>query len=171
MYRFIILLFIMTSPLEATFTLTSPVIKEGKPIDKKYTCKGGNMQPPLHWSGAPKGTKAFVLICDDPDAPTATPWVHWVLYNISSTMNNLSHPHGRFKELPNGTKQGINSWKRIGYDGPCPPAGKPHRYYFRLYALSKPLSLPAGATKEQVLAVLKPIVLGSALLMGTFKKD
>ena len=110
-------------------------------IPSRYTCDGDDISPPLQWSGAPAGTKSFVLIVDDPDAPDpAAPkmtWVHWLLYNLPASTSGL--PEGmRTSALPAGTREGVSDFRRTGYGGPCPPVGR-HRYFFKLYALDTEL--------------------------------
>jgi len=124
------------------FTLTSKMITEGKPLPVNTGWKAGNKVPDLSWSNPPKGTKSFVLINDDPDAPTKTPWVHWVVFNVPGTSKSM--PLLVRKKDLNGIRQGINSYKQIGYDGPHPPQGENHKYYFKLYALDTTLDLPGG---------------------------
>lgn len=145
------------------FRLTSQVFKEGASIPSKYTCDGENVSPPLKWEGVPQGTKSFVLIVDDPDAP-AKVWTHWVLYNIPPTNTEC-----REGKAPSGALEGVNDFGEIGYGGPCPPSGT-HRYFFKLYALDQLLSIPQGATKLQVEKAIKPHVLGEVQLIGTYKK-
>jgi len=149
--------------------LTSPAFADGAPIPKKFTCDGPDVSPPLAWSGAPANTKTFALIMDDPDAPGST-WVHWVLWNIPGATSSLPEGIPKAETLENlgGALQGKNTWPKTGYDGPCPPPGKPHRYFFKLYALDAPLGLKAGATKADVEQAMKPRVLASAQLMGTY---
>ncbi len=149
------------------FTIQSTAFKEGGEIPLQYTCDGKDISPELSWSGEPEGTKSFALICDDPDAPVGT-WVHWVMYNISSQTHELLRGIPKVKELPDGARQGINDFKRIGYGGPCPPKGPAHRYYFKLYAVDKKLDLSPGATKQQLLNALKGHVLGETHLMGRY---
>src|ERR1051325_6902557 len=133
--------------------LTSTVIKHGGLIPRKYTCDGEDPSPPLAWTGASAGTKSFALIMDDPDAPPGI-WVHWVLYDLPEKATALPEGVPKTPTLPDGSKQGacwgVNSFSRSGFFGPCPPPGKPHRYFFKLYALSAPLGLPPGATKAEV---------------------
>ncbi|RMH32756.1 MAG: YbhB/YbcL family Raf kinase inhibitor-like protein [Nitrospirae bacterium] len=150
-------------------TLSSPAFREGDRIPSKYTCMGADVSPPLQWSAPPKGTQSLALIADDPDAPMGT-WVHWVLFNIPPSEQGLPEGLPTKDVLPNGAKQGINDFKRIGYGGPCPPPGKPHRYYFTLYALDTMLRLPARATKAQVLEAAQGHVLAKAQLMGQFAR-
>jgi Raf kinase inhibitor-like YbhB/YbcL family protein len=153
------------------FTLTSPAFSEGGTIPPKHTCSGADLSPPLQWSGAPAGTKSFALILDDPDAPPGT-WVHWVVQGIPADANGMEEGVPKKETLPDGTRQGlawgVESFSRVGYSGPCPPPGAPHRYYFKLYALDAPLNLPAKATKFDVEKAMKGHVLGEAKLMGKF---
>lgn len=149
------------------FELTSSAFESGDPIPRRYTCEGEDLSPPLHWSVPPAATKSLVIIADDPDAPVGT-WVHWVIYDLPLDLRELTeavHPKDR---LPNGALQGLNDFKRVGYGGPCPPPGKPHRYYFTLYALDVTLNLKPRATKAQVLDASKGHVLAQAQLMGRF---
>jgi Raf kinase inhibitor-like YbhB/YbcL family protein len=162
---------IMCSALAAEkLELTSPVFKQGEAIDKVYTCEGKNKAPALAWTGAPEGTKSFALIIDDPDAPSEEPWVHWIVFNIPAGKAGLSKSLQRREMLADGTKQGVNSSSHIGYDGPCPPPGKAHRYFFKLYALDTLLTLKAGVTKKQLEIAMKKHILAQAELMGTYKR-
>lgn len=150
-----------------TFDLTSSAFQDGDVIPKTYTCEGSDASPPLHWSIPPAGTRSYVIIADDPDAPGGT-WVHWVIYNLSLDLRGLSEGVPAKERLPNGSVQGLNDFKRIGYGGPCPPPGKPHRYYFTLYALDMVLDLKPRETKAQVLEACKGHILAEAKLMGKF---
>lgn len=149
--------------------ITSPVFEDGKPIPSKYTCEGEDVSPPLTWTNVPSDAKSLVLISDDPDAPVGT-WVHWVLYDLPPSTAGLYEGVPRSPELANGAKQGLNDFKRIGYGGPCPPPGKPHRYYFKLYALDIVLGLKAGATKADVEKAMKGHILAQGQLMGTYQR-
>lgn len=149
-------------------TISSEAFKHGQIIPAEYTCTSANSSPHLSWHEAPEGTVTYALICDDPDAPKGT-WVHWVIYNIPASVHELAKGFTRDAELRDGTRQGKNDFKRLGYDGPCPPAGKPHRYYFKLYALSKKLDVLAGATKETLEKAMQGAILAQAELMGTFQ--
>lgn len=140
--------------------LTSPAFTEGATIPERFTCEGDDVSPALAWSGAPAGTKSFALICDDPDAP-AKIWVHWVVWGISPDAAAL--PEGF-----DGAHQGMTDSRRAGYGGPCPPPGKPHRYYFKLYALSGALDLPPRASKADVERAMQGKILAEASLMGRF---
>jgi Raf kinase inhibitor-like YbhB/YbcL family protein len=156
-----------------SLTITSSVFSQDKDIPAKYTCDGQDLSPPLAWSGLPAGTKSLALIVDDPDAPDpAAPkmtWVHWVLYNIPPGATGL--PEGvKPGEVPKGTKEGLNDWKRTGYGGPCPPVGR-HRYFHKLYALDVVLPDLGKATKQEVEKAMKGHVLASAELVGTYKRS
>ena len=137
-------------------------------IPAKYTCDGQNISPPLSWSGAPKETKSFALICDDPDAPAGT-WVHWVIFDIPANVNSLPEKVSRQDEIVGLEKSGKNTSQHFGYDGPCPPGGT-HRYYFKLYALDTMLNLNAGLSKEDLLKAMKGHILAEAQLMGRYKR-
>ncbi len=151
------------------FKLTSSDLENGKFIDIKFTCQGENKSPMLKWEGFSEKTESFVLIVDDPDAPFGT-FVHWVLYNIPKDVNELKQGIGRDKTLKNGMTQGINDFGRIGYDGPCPPPGRPHRYFFKLYALDSTLNLEPSLRKNEVLEKIKGHVLGKAELMVYYQR-
>ncbi|HKE90728.1 MAG TPA: YbhB/YbcL family Raf kinase inhibitor-like protein [Gemmatimonadales bacterium] len=159
--------------LEMTMALvlTSSAFSEGASIPEKFTCDGANVSPALTWSGAPASTQTFVLIADDPDAPAGT-WVHWVLFNLPGKTNALPENVARDETLSTlgNAAQGRNDFKKIGYGGPCPPPGKPHRYFFKLYALDTSLDLHSGATKAQLEAAIHGHIVGSAQLVGTYAR-
>ncbi len=151
--------------------ITSPAFSHGGEIPPRYTCDGEDISPPLQWTGIPPGTRSLVLIVDDPDAPDpAAPkmvWVHWVLYNLPPETSGL--PEGvADSQLPPGTQQGLNDWKRTGWGGPCPPVGR-HRYFFKLYALDTELPDLGLATKNKVLQAMVGHVLEEAELVGTYQ--
>jgi Raf kinase inhibitor-like YbhB/YbcL family protein len=148
--------------------LKSPALTSGSMVPSLYTCQGKNVSPPLAWSGAPAGTKSFVLICDDPDAPLVT-WVHWVYYNIPASMTSIPEALSKIENPAPGGIQGKNSFGDFGYSGPCPLWGN-HRYFFKLYALDTALNLPSGAKKKEVLKAMDKHVLGQTELMVKFKK-
>src|SRR6516165_1508290 len=155
-----------------SLTLTSPGFTTGSMIPPTYTCDGKDTSPALAWAGAPAGTKSFALIVDDPDAPDpAAPkmtWVHWVLYNLSATTDRLPEAVAP-NQLPAGTKQGKNDWKRTGYGGPCPPIGR-HRYFFKLFALDTVLPDLKEPTKAALEQAMKGHVLDQVELMGTYQR-
>ena len=149
--------------------LTSTAFADGELIPAAYTCDSGNFSPPLKWSGAPAATKTFALVADDPDAPGGT-WVHWLVFNLPATASELPQDCPKGQYLPGGAAQGLNDFKHLGYGGPCPPPGKPHRYFFRLYALDTLLNLKPGAAKKDVESAMGGHVLASAQLVGTYKR-
>jgi len=174
------LLFLAYTPLEAqkkggrnmSLKLTSSAFVHEGEIPALYTCQGKDISPPLAWSGVPEGTKSLALIVDDPDAPDPKApkmtWVHWVLYNIPPTATGL--PEGvKPADLPKGTKQGKNDWKRLGYGGPCPPIGR-HRYFHKLYALDTVLPDLGEPTKAELEKAMQGHILATAQLMGTYQK-
>jgi Raf kinase inhibitor-like YbhB/YbcL family protein len=152
--------------------LTSPAFAAGGPIPREYTCDGADRSPPLEWTGAPAGTKSFALIVDDPDAPDPkapkTTWVHWVLYDIPVATAGLPAAVTA-SDLPPGTREGTNSWKRAGYGGPCPPIGR-HRYFHKLYALDALLGDLGRPTADQLTAVMQPHLAAKAELIGTYQR-
>lgn len=159
-----------SAPMNLQVTSTS--FSANGAIPKVHTCEGGDKSPPLAWSGAPASTRSFVLIVDDPDAPDpAAPkmtWVHWVLYNLPASAKGLREAVVA-KDLPPGTLDGVNDWKRIGYGGPCPPVGR-HRYFFKLYALDvilPDLGQPNKAALEQA---MQSHVMAQGQLIGTYRK-
>lgn len=151
------------------FTLTSSAFGAGAAIPAQYTCKGADTSPALEWGGSPAAAASFAMIMDDPDAPAGT-WVHWVLWNVPAKAHTLPQGVPKREQLGDGSLQGRSSFKKIGYNGPCPPAGQTHRYFFRLYALDTKLSLAAGASRDQLDAAMKGHVLAQAEYMGTFHK-
>jgi hypothetical protein len=149
--------------------LTSAAFEEGKPIPAKYTGQGDDVSPALQWTGVPAGAKSLALICDDPDAPAGT-WVHWVIWNIPPDAAGLPEAAPQKAGLKDGSKQGMNDFRQTGYGGPMPPAGKAHRYFFKLYALDIQPDLKPGATKSKLLDALKGHVLAEGQLMGTYQR-
>jgi Raf kinase inhibitor-like YbhB/YbcL family protein len=150
--------------------INSTAFAEGQPIPDKYTCAGPDVSPLLTWSDAPAGTKSFALIADDPDAPMGT-WVHWVIYNLPPASTSLAENTPQSPELPSGAKQGVNDFGQTGYGGPCPPPGKPHHYFFKIYALNATLNLKAGATKRELLKAINGHVFAEGQLMGTYQRQ
>lgn len=150
--------------------LASVAFSQGGKIPRKYTCDGANVTPPLAWSGAPQGTQSFLLVCNDPDAPGRT-FHHWAVFDIPPDRQGLQEGHGA-DSVANGFRQAINDFGQPGYSGPCPPRGdKPHRYHFRLSALSEP-SLPAAASVKcgEVMALAAPYVLEFVELVGLYQR-
>jgi Raf kinase inhibitor-like YbhB/YbcL family protein len=149
--------------------LLSPAFRHGDVIPRAHTCEGEDLSPPLSWTGIPMERRSLALVCDDPDAPRGT-WVHWVLYNLPGETVELSPGMPAVPELPSGARQGRNDSGEIGYSGPCPPPGKPHRYYFRLYALDIMLSLPHGVSKAELEQAMADHILAQGALMGVYQR-
>jgi Raf kinase inhibitor-like YbhB/YbcL family protein len=149
------------------FTLQSSAFVNGGGISREYTCDGADLSPALNWEGVPAGTHSLALIADDPDAPVGT-WTHWVIWNIPAQATSLPEAVPKVEVLENGARQGRNDFRRIGYGGPCPPPGKPHGYFFKLYALDAALGIKAGAKRSELELSMKGHVLSKAELMGTY---
>ena len=160
----------MSTITQGQIQLTSSAFTHGSPVPRAHTCEGDNTSPPLSWSGVPLERRSLALICDDPDAPRGT-WVHWVLYNLLGETVELSAGMPAVPELPSGARQGRNDSGEIGYSGPCPPPGKPHRYYFRLYALDVLLTLPHGVSKAELETAMADHIVGQGTLMGTYQRQ
>ena len=141
---------------------------EGGAIPVKYTCHGGNVSPGLSWNGAPATTRSFVLIMEDPDA-SAGIFTHWAIFNIPAKVHSLAEGASPGGQRPAGSIEGKNDAGATGYIGPCPPPGRPHRYFFKLYALSDVLSLKTGASRGQILIGIKGITVAEAQVMATFQ--
>ncbi len=152
--------------------LTSTSFEAGKPLPKKCTGQGEDISPQLAWTLLPEGTKELAIICDDPDAPTTEPWVHWVLAKIPADAGKLDEgaSSAKAKKHPAGMTDGKNDFKTIGYQGPMPPPGKEHRYFFRIYALDAAITVPAEPTKADVLKAMEGHILATGELMGTYKR-
>lgn len=153
------------------FSLESPAFSNGQRIPQRYTCDGEDISPPLTWRGQPEGTRSYVLIVYDPDAPAGT-FIHWVLYNIPGNRSGLPEAVPRGRGVVEGLGvQGVNDFGFIGYGGPCPPPGHGvHRYFFALHALDTGLDLGPGATAQKVLSRMEDHVIGYAVLMGTYSR-
>ncbi len=151
------------------FQLSSTAFQPEGNIPKKFTCDGPDVSPALSWSEPPAGTQSLALIMDDPDAPVGT-WVHWVLFNLPADAGQLAENIAKERELPNGTRQGTNDFKKIGYGGPCPPPGPAHRYFFKLYALDTKLNLHPGATKADLERAMRGHIRGQAELLGRYQR-
>ena len=151
----------------SSFKLQTPVFKPGGDLPRKFTCEGADASPALDWSGPPASTQSFALIVDDPDAPGGA-WVHWVVYDLPASARQLPEGVPQADDLPGGGRQGVNDFGKPGYGGPCPPPGKPHRYFFKLYALDKRLDLGAAATKRAVEQAMKGHILAQAELVGRY---
>lgn len=150
-----------------SFAIKTTAFSEGGSIPKKFTCEGEDVSPAVTWENAPTGTQSFALIADDPDAPVGT-WTHWIVWNIPPDATALPEGVPKNENLSDGTRQGENDFKRIGYGGPCPPPGKPHRYFFKLYALKAKLDVNAGASRKELERAMQGDVLAQTELMGRY---
>ena len=154
------------------FSLSSDSFRHNEEIPSQYTCEGKDLSPQLSWSDPPENTVCYALIVDDPDAPDPKApkmtWVHWVLFNIPSSVREL--PEGvTSDDLPQGTMEGVNDYHKLTYGGPCPPIGR-HRYFFKLYALSKPIDTTRHLTKSELENAMSTSILARAELVGTYEK-
>jgi len=148
-------------------SISSDVFENGGMLSLEYTCDGEDRSPPLSWDAAPAGTQSIALIVDDPDAPGKI-FVHWVIFNIPANTTRLPGAVPKNKTLDDDVLQGTNDFGRIGYNGPCPPPGKPHRYFFRIYALDTTLGLKSGATKSQLEAAMSGHILAQGEMIGKY---
>ena len=152
----------------STFFLRSSAFMNDTYIPRKYTCDGEDISPDLYWGDFPPGTQSFVIIMEDPDAPFGV-FVHWIVYDIPYYMTNLRENLPKTSVVDGIFKQGINDFGKIGYNGPCPPRGMPHRYFIRIYAIDIPtLGLPPGSTKEDVRHAMEGHILAQTYLMGRY---
>lgn len=152
-----------------SFSLTSSAFRDDERIPDRYTCDGADVSPPLRWEGYPEEAASFVLIVEDLDAPGGT-FTHWLIYNIPANVNELGEGIPRVERLPFGALQGVNDFKQVGYGGPCPPPGKPHRYVFKMFALDIVLGLDPGASKDDVLEAMSGHILAEATLTGIYSR-
>ncbi|MFH1692439.1 MAG: YbhB/YbcL family Raf kinase inhibitor-like protein [Candidatus Omnitrophota bacterium] len=153
--------------MSLAFEIGSPAFKSDETIPVAYTCSGKDISPSLKWNDVPAGTAAFAIICDDPDAPGGS-WVHWVIYNIPPHLDELLEAIPQEEKLKNGAVQGFNDFHRIGYNGPCPPSGRPHRYIFTIYALDMMLYFRGEVDKASLLKAMEGHILAQASLMGRY---
>jgi Raf kinase inhibitor-like YbhB/YbcL family protein len=142
--------------------IESPAFELNQTIPRRHTCEGENVSPPLKFTELPSGTKSLVLIVDDPDAPSGT-FDHWIAWNIPGNVQEL-------KEGAKVAEEGTNGFGETGYKGPCPPKGKPHRYFFTLYALDSELDLPSGSSKMAVKNAMNGHILGNAHTVGLYQR-
>lgn len=149
--------------------LTSTAFKAGEAIPARHSYDGGNVSPPLAWTGVPNQAKSLALIMDDPDAPRGT-WVHWLVYGLAPDARDLKEDLPKTQSLPGGARQGLNDFRLLGYGGPAPPPGNPHRYFFRIYALDTVLDLRPGASRKELDQAMQSHVLATGELMGTYKR-
>lgn len=151
------------------FQISATAFSAGESIPRKFTCDGSDVSPALNWTDPPAATLSFALIMDDPDAPVGT-WVHWVLYDLPPGARDLPENVAKQEQLPTGARQGRNDFRKIGYGGPCPPPGKPHRYFFKLYALDTKLDLKSGASKADAEHSMQGHILAQSQLIGRYSR-
>lgn len=150
--------------MENQLTLKSSAFKNGDMIPRRFTCDDENVNPFLEIKNAPANTKSFALVVDDPDATNGKTWDHWVLWNIDPKTQYIMEDN-----IPGGSVEGLNSWNKNKYGGPCPPQGaKPHRYMFTLYALDAAPELPASSTKADLEQAMENHVIEKTTLMGLY---
>jgi Raf kinase inhibitor-like YbhB/YbcL family protein len=142
--------------------IESPAFKDEQTIPQRYTCEGENVSPPLLFKDLPKGVKTLALIVDDPDAPHGT-FDHWIVWNLPANSQGLS-------EGAVVLHQGKNSYGIQQYRGPCPPPGKPHRYFFKLYALDLELNLKEGIDKKDLEKAMEGHILAKTEMIGMYKR-
>jgi Raf kinase inhibitor-like YbhB/YbcL family protein len=147
-----------------TIVVSSPAFSDGDEIPQRFTCDGADVSPPLGFAGIPENTAELALLVEDPDAPGGT-FTHWLMWGINPGQSSLGEG-----EVPAGGVQGTNDFGRLGYGGPCPPPGPPHRYVFTAFALSEPLDLPAGASAADLKRAMAGKVLDSGQLTGWYQR-
>lgn len=150
--------------------LTSPAFGQGEHIPNPYTCEGDDTSPPLQWTGTPEGTRGFLLVCDDPDAPSGV-FHHWAAYDIPPDWTELAAGYG-CESLADGFREAVNDFGKPGYRGPCPPKEHGvHHYHFRLSALSEAtLPVAPGATCVEVIQMARPYVIAFIELVGLYER-
>jgi Raf kinase inhibitor-like YbhB/YbcL family protein len=148
------------------FSLATNAFLDTGALPVLYTCDGKDVSPQLSWSNPPDKTQSFVLIAEDRDAPNGT-FYHWVVYNLPASAKELAEGTVKF---PGNTLLGVNSWDKNQYNGPCPPKGSAHTYYFTLYALDATVKLPAGADGKTVLASIKDHIIKKAELSTVYSR-
>ncbi|MBM3327509.1 MAG: YbhB/YbcL family Raf kinase inhibitor-like protein [Calditrichaeota bacterium] len=157
------------APAAVIDTFHIPDFKEGARLPDKWTCGGKDLSPPLEWRVSGANPKAYAIICVDPDAPSGV-WTHWVIYNLPDTLNCLLEGVDDAPMLDSGAGQGRNDFGSLGYRGPCPPHGKPHRYFFNLYALSEKCPLKPGATCAELRSAMEGHILATKSFYGIWSR-
>jgi Raf kinase inhibitor-like YbhB/YbcL family protein len=144
--------------------LRSSAFNDHDLMPERLSKPGGNVSPPLRWSGIPDGTEELVLLCEDPDAPGGEPFLHWLVTGIDPKTAGVDEG-----QVPQGGQEWPNGFGTTGWGGPQPPKGdNPHRYFFRLYALSQPFEVPPAPMAEQARRAAEQRELASGTLVGTF---
>jgi hypothetical protein len=151
-------------------TLATDSINKDGTFDPRYTCDLDNSSPELHWDQFPETTAGFALIVEDRDSPSGN-FTHWLIYNIPLNINHLPAGIPPQEALPNGILQGINSFGKLGYTGPCPPYGDPaHHYAFRVFALKNLIPLSHRTNRETLMAKMGPYIVATGETMGTYRR-
>jgi Raf kinase inhibitor-like YbhB/YbcL family protein len=162
--------FASASPAAHPMAISSGSFPSGGYIPKQFTCDGGDISPELSWTNPPPGAQSFALIAEDPDAPAGT-WTHWLIFDLPPSARSLPEGVGQMiDKLPDGGRQGANDFGKIGYGGPCPPPGKPHRYFFKLYAVDRKLDLEPSSTRARFDQAIEHHVLDEADWMGRYRR-
>lgn len=150
-------------------TVISNAFKNGEKIPKPFTADGADISPALAWSALPANTKSIAVFCEDPDAPRGT-WCHWILFNLPASTRRLDQGVAKTPKLSSGAMQGTNDFNKSGYNGPSPPPGKQHRYYFHVYALDHALKLTANAKQKDFRNAVSNGVLAEGILLGVYQR-
>ncbi len=151
-------------PEKLNMKLNSSAFENNQLIPAKYTCDGEDISPPLEISGVPEGSQSLVLIVDDPDAPMGT-WDHWIVWNINPSTSSIEE-----NSVPEEAIEGMNSFGKQPYGGPCPPSGT-HHYHFKLYALDTKLELDSSSEKKDVEKAMENHILDRAELIGLYQRQ
>jgi hypothetical protein len=143
-----------------TFDVKSPAFKNGELLPKQFTADGANVSPPLTWGPLPAGTQSVAVLCEDPDAPDGV-FTHWIVFNLPPATTSLA-------ENAAGLTQGLNDFNKPAYRGPDPPAGKPHRHIFKVFAIDRLVDLKPGAARDAFLKSIEGHVLGEGSITGRY---
>jgi hypothetical protein len=146
-------------------SISTPAFKDGLDVPRAYTCDGQDINPEIIIEGVPQKAKSLALIVDDPDAPNGD-WVHWLLFNIDPSVARIPE-----NSVPEGALEGTNTFGDAKYEGPCPPLGPVHHYYFKVYALDTMLTLSAGVEKEELLKAMGDHILAQGEVMGIYGRS
>lgn len=150
--------------------LNSPAFERGERIPTQYTCEGRNISPPLVWHEVPEDAQSLALIVEDPDASNGT-WSHWIIYNLPTTKTEIREEFPEGEPIGGTGAQGRNDFGNVRYEGPCPPLGSSHRYFFRLFALDEELDVTAGVTRQQLMDRMQGHIIETSEYMGTFSRS
>lgn len=150
-------------------SISSSAFHEGDKIPRKYTCEGEDVSPELTWNKPPEDTISLALLVEDPDAPGGV-FTHWILFNLPTGIMILPQGMATQNQLPDGSLQGKNDFGKVGYNGPSPPPGRPHKYQFTLYALDRPLNLKPSVGKKQIVDAMRGHILAQGQIMGIYQR-